>query len=104
MGLFSFLNPGSGKIKNALKKGAIIIDVRTAQEYDRGHIPDAFNIPVDRIRVSVERIKAAKLPVVLCCNSGDRSSTALQYLKEAGVKEVYNGGNWEKVLKVMSSL
>ena len=75
MGLFSFLRLGSGKIKNALQKGAIIIDVRTAQEYDRGHIPDAFNIPVDRIKVSIERIKASKLPVVVCCNTGERSST-----------------------------
>lgn len=104
MGLFSFLRPGSGKIKNALRKGAIIIDVRTPQEYDRGHIPDAFNIPVDRIKVSMERIKASKFPVIVCCNSGDRSSTALQYLKAAGVKEVYNGGNWQQVLKIIESL
>jgi phage shock protein E len=104
MGLFSFLRPGSGKIKNALRKGAIIIDVRTPQEYDRGHIPDAFNIPVDRIKVSIERIKASRLPVIVCCNSGDRSSTALQYLKAAGVKEVYNGGNWQQVLKIIESL
>ena len=104
MGLFSFLRLGSGKIKNALKKGAIIVDVRTPQEYDRGHIPEAFNIPVDRIKVSIERIKASKLPVIVCCNSGERSATALQYLKAAGIKEAYNGGNWQNVLKIIESL
>jgi phage shock protein E len=104
MRLLSLLGLGSGKIKTALRKGAIIIDVRTAVEYDRGHIPDAFNIPVDRINVSIQRIKAAKMPVIVCCNSGARSSTALQLLKIQGVKEVYNGGSWENVLKIIRSL
>jgi phage shock protein E len=104
MGLLSILGLGSGKIKEALRKGAIIIDVRTAAEYDRGHIPDAVNIPVDRINISIQRIKAAKKPVVLCCNSGTRSSTALQLLKAQGIKKVYNAGSWEKVLKLTRSL
>jgi phage shock protein E len=104
MGLFSIFGLANGKIKQALRKGAIIIDVRTAAEYDRGHIPDAFNIPVDRINVSMQRIKAANMPVVLCCNSGERSSEAFQLLKAKGIKEVYNGGNWENVLKLIRSL
>ena len=104
MGLLSLLGPGSGRIKEALRKGAIIIDVRDAAEYDRGHIPDAFNIPVDRITVSIQRIKAEKMPIVVCCNSGERSSAAVQLLKAKGVKEVYNGGNWENVLKLLRNL
>ena len=104
MGLFSFLGFGSGKLKNALQKGAIIIDLRTGTEYDRGHVPDAFNIPVDRIKASAERLKEAKRPVIVCCNSGDRSGTAVQQLKAKGVKEVYNGGNWETLLKLIQSL
>ena len=58
MGLLSFLGFGSGKIKEALKKGAMVIDVRTPQEFDRGHIPEAIHIPVDRIRIQAPRIKA----------------------------------------------
>lgn len=104
MGFFSFLGLGSGKIKNAIRKGAIIIDVRTATEYDSGHIPDAFHIPVDRIKANAARLKESKLPIVLCCNSGDRSNTALQLLKAKGVKEVYNGGNWESLLRMMKTL
>ena len=95
---------GGNKIKAALRKGAIIIDVRTGTEYDRGHVPDAFNIPVDRVQASAERLKEAKRPIIVCCSSGDRSSTAVQILKSKGVKEVYNGGNWENVLKLMHSL
>ena len=94
---------GGGKIKSALHKGAIIIDVRTGTEYDRGHVPDAFNIPVDRIQASAERLKETKRPVIICCNTGERSSQAVQALKAKGVKEVYNAGNWEKLLKIMNS-
>jgi phage shock protein E len=95
---------GGGKIKAALRKGAIIIDVRTGTEYDRGHVPDAFNIPVDRIQASADRLKESKLPIIVCCQSGDRSSAAVQILKSKGVKEVYNGGSWENVLRLMQSL
>lgn len=104
MGLLSFFGFGSGKIKEALKKGAIVVDVRTGTEYDRGHVPDAFNIPVDRIQVSAERLKEAKRPIIVCCNTGERSSLAMQQLKAKGLKEVYNGGNWENVVKLMLSL
>jgi phage shock protein E len=104
MGLFSFLGGSSGKIKNALRKGAIIIDVRTATEYDSGHIPDAFNIPADRIKANAERLKDSRLPVVVCCSSGERSSTVTQILKDKGVIEVFNGGNWENLLQLIKTL
>ncbi len=104
MGLLSFFGFGAGKIKDAIKRGAIIIDVRTGTEYDRGHVPDAFNIPADRIIASAERLKAANLPIILCCNSGARSSKALQQLKAKGLKDVYNGGSWENIVKLMQNL
>ena len=103
MNFFSKLFGGS-KIKSALKKGAIVVDVRTGTEYDRGHVPDAFNIPVDRIRASVDRLKSANLPVIVVCNTGERSSIAVQQLKSAGVKNVYNGGSWEYVVKLMQEI
>ncbi|MBC7872974.1 MAG: rhodanese-like domain-containing protein [Ferruginibacter sp.] len=95
---------GGGKITRALKNGAIIIDVRTGTEYDRGHVPDAFNIPVDRIQLSADRLKAAKKPVIICCNTGDRSKIAVEHLKAKGLKHVYNGGNWENLLKLIQNL
>lgn len=95
---------GGSKIKSALKKGAIVVDVRTGTEYDRGHVPDAFNIPVDRIQVSAERLKAANKPIILCCNTGERSGIALQHLKAKGLKDVHNGGSWEYVVKLMQGL
>ncbi len=104
MGLLSFLGLGNASIRQALKKGAIIIDVRTANEYDRGRVPDSINIPVDRVAVNAERIKQMKRPVIFCCSSGDRSGQAARILKEKGMKEVYNGGSWLNVLKVLKTI
>jgi rhodanese-related sulfurtransferase len=101
--MFGFLFE-KNKIKEALRSGAVIIDVRTPHEFDAGKIPGSLNIPVDRVASSVERIKNMKKPVVLCCASGMRASTAKSVLQSAGIKDVYNGGSWEAVLRMLNKL
>ena len=103
MSFFSFLGLGNQKIKDALYRGAVIIDVRSASEFDRGKIPDSINIPVDRIPINSERIKAMNRPVIFCCTSGDRSNKAIQLMTQKGLKEVYNGGNWHRLLRIVNS-
>ena len=103
MGLFSFLSFGTD-IKRALRNGAVIIDVRTVHEYDQGRIKGSLNIPLDRISASIERIKGLNKPVIFVCNSGNRSGSAVRIVKQNGLKQVYNGGNWESVLKKINSL
>lgn len=101
--MFGFLF-GKNKIKEAIMNGAVIIDVRTPHEYDNGKVPGSVNIPVDRISASIERIKAMKKPIVLCCESGMRSNTAKNILRSAGLQEVHNGGSWESVLRIINKL
>ena len=104
MGLLSLFGFGKNKIKEALRNGAAIIDVRTPREFDEGHIPKSLNIPVDRINSNVQRIKDMDKPVIFCCASGMRSSNAVSIMKRQGMKEVYNGGSWENVLRLIRSL
>ena len=99
--LFGF---GNSKVKEALQHDAVIIDVRTAYEFDQGKVPNSINIPVDRIAVNAERIKQMKKPVVFYCSSGMRSATATRIMKEKGLKDVYNGGSWARVLKIINKL
>jgi phage shock protein E len=96
---------GSGdEVKEALRAGAVIIDARTVRDYDEGRVRHSVNIPFDRLPSNIERIRAMNKPVV-CCGSGDSgSSAAVSMLKRAGIKEVYNGGSWEKMLKIVSTL
>jgi phage shock protein E len=63
-------------------------------------VPGSVNIPLDRISVSIERIKAMKKPVIVCCESGMRSGAAKKILMSAGIEDVHNGGSWETVLKL----
>jgi phage shock protein E len=94
--MFSFLKKlfGSGTDFKALKEaGAIIIDVRSPQEFDRGHIKGSKNIPVNIIQREVNALKKLNKPVITVCQSGARSGMAKSVLKAAGI-EVYNGGSW----------
>lgn len=104
MGIFSFLFGAGTNLKDVLRRGAVIIDVRTAQEFDMGKVPGSINIPVDRIASNAERIKGMNKPIIFVCQSGYRSRSAIQMMKARGLKEVYSGGNWEKLLRTMQSL
>jgi phage shock protein E len=75
-----------------MNKGALILDVRTKNEYKSGHIDGAINIPLDSLKSNLSKLKK-KQPVITCCASGMRSSTAKGILKACGF-EAYNGGGW----------
>lgn len=85
-----------------LDNNAVIIDVRTRQEFMGGHVSGSKNIPLDQIRSSVDEIKKMKSPVVLCCASGMRSAQATSFLKAQGI-ECENGGGWMKVNNIVNS-
>lgn len=104
MSLFSILGLGNGKLKEALRRGAIIIDIRTAAEFDRGKVRDSINIPVDRININLKRIVQMNTAVIICSNSDAENERVIEVLKANGVKEIYNGGNWTKLWTMMRSL
>jgi rhodanese-related sulfurtransferase len=95
---------GRNKIKDALRRGAIIIDVRPPNRFDEGHVQDAVNIPVDRLPINAERLKNMNRPIIFCCDSGFESSMAVKMLRERGAKEVYNGGSWANLAKLVKRL
>ncbi|MET0637013.1 MAG: rhodanese-like domain-containing protein [Chitinophagaceae bacterium] len=97
MGLFSFLF--SGSITTALERGAKIVDIRTAVEYDGGHVPGAHNIPVDRLQINLPRIKSMR-NVIICGSGDERNSQAVGFLKNNGVESVLDGGSWERLYRI----
>jgi rhodanese-related sulfurtransferase len=90
---------GGGGIRQALQEGAVIIDLRTAYEYDQGHIPRSLNIPADRIKANIDRIRDLRKPVILCCGNGTHCWEAAEFLRGAGLTQVINGGNWQGLLR-----
>ena len=104
MSILSFLGFGKNGLKEALCRGGLIIDVRSAAEFDRGRIPDSINIPIDRIDINSKRILAMKRPIIFCCNSGERSQQAIRKMKARGLRDVYYGGHWQRLLRIVNHL
>lgn len=79
--------------KKLVDDGALIIDVRSSQEFRGGHIKNAINIPLDEIRDKLNELKKKNKVIITCCRSGNRSGMAKSILQTAGL-ECYNGGAW----------
>ena len=100
MGLFNLFKGKnmSQEIKEYLEKGAIVLDVRTKEEWDEGHTEGARHIVLTTIPSEVEQIKSWDKPVIAVCRSGGRSGQAAQFLQQSGV-DIINGGPWQNVDK-----
>ena len=97
--MFSFFKKLFGNNEEALleaiKNGAIIVDVRTPGEFGQGHVKGSKNIPLNEISSKVSEIQKWNKPIITVCASGSRSGMAKRTLKANGI-EVYNGGSWSK--------
>ena len=73
------------------KENYLVIDVRGADEYAAGHVKHAINIPLGELESRLDEISAYKdRNVVLYCNTGNRSSKALDLLKQKGFSMLMN--------------
>ena len=79
----------------AQNPNAVIIDVRTPEEFAVGHIPQSVNIPLQVLLDSIENLKRFE-HIILICRSGNRSGNAKIMLKESGLANSHNGGGWEE--------
>ena len=72
--------------------GALLIDVRSQQEFKAGHLEEAINIPHDKVEKMAEKIGDDKdREVVVYCRSGGRAEYARKALQEKGYNNVHNG-------------
>jgi rhodanese-related sulfurtransferase len=89
------------EIKNALQEGAYIVDVRTQPEFNRSHLNNAINIPLDTIEACHKQYLDRNKPIIVYCASGMRSKVASNFLLNHGYTRVYNAkttGRLEKLL------
>ena len=95
MGIFDFfkqpdINQGVQEFKNAT--GAVLLDVRSPQEYREGHIPGSQNVPLQQLD-KVEEVTENKDTVLyVYCRSGARSRQAVSLLQAMGYTNVHNIG------------
>lgn len=80
--------------KKEMDKGnVIILDVRTKEEYENGHIENSILIPLDEIESEAGNIlKDKEQKILVYCRSRNRSSTAANLLAKMGYNNVYDFG------------
>ena len=79
------------ELRDKLSQGAILIDVRSNQEYREGHLQGAINIPDFEMEKRVQReIPKKNQLIVLYCQYGGRSRSSMLIMKKMGYTNMYN--------------
>ena len=102
-----FMLKRSGQISTAdalekLKKGALVIDVRSPGEFSSSHLSKAINIPLDEIETALpKRVKDKNQVLLLHCASGMRSGMAKTKLKGMGYLNAFNLGSYWRAEEIV---
>lgn len=73
------------------RENALLIDVSSIQDFEKGHIPGARHVALSQFDPeSKELAKARELPVAVYCKTGQTSATAAKRLNKAGFSKVYS--------------
>ena len=91
--MFQMISNKEAKQMMDEQKDSLILDVRTEDEYERGHIPQAVLLPLD----TIEEDASSELPkkdqtILVYCRSGVRSKIAARILDAMGYTNVYEFG------------
>lgn len=74
-----------------LNSEAILLDVRSEQEFREGHLQGAINIPLYELYVKAEKMLRDKNAIIIAyCSVGSRSKKAIRVLKRLGYTNLYN--------------
>lgn len=86
----TYKNVNAKEGKNLIDQGKVtVLDVRTPEEYNSGHIPGAKLVPLQVIEGEADKLNKDKSYLVVC-HSGNRSQQASEILTEKGFKKIYN--------------
>jgi rhodanese-related sulfurtransferase len=74
-----------------INNDAVVLDLRSAESFSRGHIVGARNVPMDELEGHLDKLaKFRNKPVVAVCDAGVTSSKAVNTLRNSGFESVYN--------------
>lgn len=72
-------------------KEAVLLDVRSPQEYREGHLQNAINIPLYDVKQKIERqVPNKEETIIIYCQTGNRSKTAADICRKKGYENIYN--------------
>ena len=82
----------AAQVEPLLRGGALLVDVREPEEYKAGHIPDAVNLPLGKLKADINSVADTDRELVVYCRTGVRSRTAAEELAELGYTVYDLGG------------
>jgi phage shock protein E len=86
-----------------LAEGALVIDVRSPEEFRSSKVPGAINLPLGEVRDKISaRVKDKQQPLLVHCLSGGRSAIAKQQLKAMGYTKVFNLGSLSRAQHIFA--
>lgn len=94
-------------IKQTIARGALLVDVRSPEEFASGTAQGAINIPLDQLSHRAEELLEElrnKDSIVVFCRSGKRASRAKEILEQTGIRQVLNGGTWQHVQSLIEAI
>lgn len=86
------LSPDAAKARMEENPGLLLLDVRTQEEYDQGHIPGAVCFPNEEITADMPVVFDKDAEIIVYCRSGHRSAEALEKLRDMGYANVSDLG------------
>jgi len=90
--------------RKLVREGALVIDVRSPEEFRSGHVPEAMNIPLGEFRESLpRRVKDKSQVLLLHCLSGGRSGIAQHQAKLLGYRKVFNLGSYGRAERIVGA-
>ncbi len=79
------------QLEKLIKQGAILLDVRSPQEYEEGHLEGAFSLPeYDIKKMHSTMLQDKSQLIIVYCSTGHRSQKAQKQLEKLGYQKVYN--------------
>lgn len=86
-----------------LAEGALVIDVRSPEEFRGGKVPGAINLPLGEVRTKIGQVaKDKQQPLLVHCLSGGRSAIAKQQIKSLGYANVFNLGSLGRAQRIFA--
>ena len=95
---------GPEKAREWLDKGGSVVDLRSEDEFQKGHLPGAINVPLDQLRDASGWLAPNKeQPLLLHSQSGVRSGMGKAMLRRMGYPNVFNLGSCGRAERILGS-
>ncbi len=96
----SFAPAAERDVRVLLEAGALLVDVRSHEEFGQDHFSGARSIPLPELSRRIGEVGGADDPILVYCNTGRRSGIALAHLRKQGYRNARNAGGLKRLRAV----